>query len=209
MVTQHLERLVRQIFREVITLLRCVRLLNEMVVFHQVGIPVVGFTTKESVEAVEALLQWPLGPAGAACYVFRWNVVVLSQPERAEAIILKHLANGAALRREPSRGSGKSICALGNGGAAIHMMVAAGEKRGTCRGTERSSVPLRVPESAIRQPLQRRHIDAAAKWRPCGQASIVVEHDQDVGCSSGRSLERIWCPVGFGIANVEFDDAFE
>jgi hypothetical protein len=55
-----LQRLIREVFGEVIALLWRTRLVDRSIVFDQVGIPLVGLTTNEAVEAVEALLQRPL-----------------------------------------------------------------------------------------------------------------------------------------------------
>ena len=94
MVADHLERLVGQVLGEVIALLGAVRLVDELVVVDEVGIPLVGLAAEEAVEAIEALLQRPLLAGGARGDVLLGNVVVLAQPERAPAGVLEQLRRG-------------------------------------------------------------------------------------------------------------------
>src|SRR5262245_59297440 len=96
LIAQHTESLIGKILRQVISLLGCRRWIDESVVFHEVGIPVVGLAAEEAVETIEPFLQRPFRPAGAACNVLYRNVVFLAQPECAVTVVLKHLPNGGA-----------------------------------------------------------------------------------------------------------------
>ena len=129
LIAQHPERLVGEILREVIPLFRRRRLIDELVVLHQIGIPVVGLAAEEPIEPIEPLLERPLRPTGAARDVFHGDVVIFSQPERAVAVVLKHLTDGGALSREPPGGAGKSVCCFGDRRTAIDIVIATREKR--------------------------------------------------------------------------------
>src|SRR5262249_25567327 len=103
-----------EIFGQVISLLGCRRWIDKAIVFHEVGVPVVGLTAEEAVEAVEAFLQRPLRSAGAARDVFYRDVVVFPQPKCAVTVVLKYLSDRGAFGRESSGGAGKSVGGFGD-----------------------------------------------------------------------------------------------
>ena len=188
--------LVGQVLGEVIALLRAVRLFDEMVVFHQVGIPLVGLAAEEAVEAVEALLQRPLLAAGARGDIRLGDVVVLAQPEGAPAAVLQDLPDGGALIREAAVRTGESVGPLGDAGHAVEVVVATGQEGGAGRRAQRRGVPLRVDQPVVRQLLQGRHVDPAAEGRPGGQTGVVVQHEQDVRRAFRRLGKGVRLPVG-------------
>jgi len=61
----------------------------------------------------------------------------------------------------------------------------------------------------FREPIERRHVDAPAVWRPRPETGVVVEHEQDVRCTLGSPLELVGAPVGDRVADVEIDRAAE
>jgi hypothetical protein len=124
LVANHLDGLVGQVLGEVIALLRTIRLLNEAVVFDEVGIPIVGLTAEETVEAIEALLQRPLLATGPRGNVLLGNVVILPQPEGAEAVVLENLSYGGALGGKATVRAGEAVRGFGDRGAAVKVMVA-------------------------------------------------------------------------------------
>ena len=77
-IVNHPDGLVGHIFRKVIALLWSVRCLNESVVFDEVGIPLIGFASEETIEAVEAFLEGPFLAAGARCDVLAtlWSLPI-------------------------------------------------------------------------------------------------------------------------------------
>jgi hypothetical protein len=68
-----------------ITLLRTVRVANEMVVIDGVGIPLVGLAAEEAVVAVKPSLQRPIRAVRPRGDLLLRDVVVLAKPEGAIA----------------------------------------------------------------------------------------------------------------------------
>ena len=196
MVAEHAQRLVGQIPGEVIPLFRAVRLVDELVVVNQVGIPLVGLAAEETVEAIEALLQRPLLARGARGDVLFRHVVVLAEPERAPPVVLQNLRHRRALERDAAVGAGEPVGALGDGRHAVQVMVAAGQEGGAGRRAQCRRVPLRIAQAAVGQLLERRHVDAAAERRPGGQPGVVEQDEQDVRRSCRCLRRQEGCPVG-------------
>jgi hypothetical protein len=78
MVADHLQGLVDQVFGQVIALFRHVRLIDELVVLHQVRIPLIRFATEEAVESVEPLLQRPFRAVRARGDVLLGHIMILA-----------------------------------------------------------------------------------------------------------------------------------
>ena len=209
LIAQHPDRLVGQVFGQVVTLFGTGRLLDETVVLDQVRIPLVGLPAEEAVEAVEALLQRPLRLAAATGHVLFGHIVVLADPERAVTVVLQHLSDGRALRRQTRRHPGKTVGALRNRTRAVHVLAAPGQKTGPGGRAQRRGVPLGVRQAVIGKALHDRHVDPATVGRPRGQTGVVVQHDQNVRRTLGCLLQFERFPVGCRVPDVEFDLAVE
>ena len=133
LVAQHPDRVVGQILRQVIALVRAIGLLDESVVLDQIGEPLIGLPAQEPVEPVEAHLQRPLRFAAAAGDILLGNVVILADPESAVAVVLEHSRNRGALRRQPGRRTREPGRGLGDGREPVDVVVASGQKAGPRR----------------------------------------------------------------------------
>ena len=185
-VTDHPDRLIGKILREVIALLRRVRLLDAVVVDREIGIPLVRLAAEEAVEAIEALMQRPALLRRARMQIIDRHAVVLAEPERAPAGRPHHLGERAALRRDVRVRARVADRTLGDAGHPVLMVVTPCQKARAGRGAQRGRVPLRVRDAVVGEPLQRRHLDPAAERLPGGEPRVVVQHDQHVG----RPLRR-------------------
>jgi len=56
--------------------------------------------------------------------------MIFSQPESAITILLKHLADSCTLSWQAASGTGKSVGRFCDGRAAVHVVIAPGEKAG-------------------------------------------------------------------------------
>src|SRR4029079_9205450 len=130
LIAEHSERLIREILREMVSVLHRIRLIDGTIVLYEIRMPVVLLSAEKSVEAIESFLQRPFALAAAGAGVFRGNVVILAQPERAVAVILQYLSERRTLGGETARGAGEAVRRLGDRRATIHVMVAAGEEGG-------------------------------------------------------------------------------
>src|SRR5688572_12481141 len=124
LVPDHADGLVHEILRQVIALFGAVLLIDEPVVFCQVGIPLVGFAAEKSVIAVKAFLERPLFATGAGGNILFRHVVVLADPERAPAAVLQNLPDGCARIGDTAMLPGKSTGGLRDGRIARHVVIA-------------------------------------------------------------------------------------
>ncbi len=124
LVANHPDGLIGQVLGEVVALLGRGRRLDEVIVLDEVRIPLIGLATEESVEALESLPERP-GLAVAALGDIRLrNIVILAQPEGAEAAFLQDLCDGAGLRRDTAAPTGKPVGCLRDCGHAVQGVVA-------------------------------------------------------------------------------------
>ena len=209
LIPQHPDRLIGQVFGEVVTLFRAVGLLDEPVVLDQIGIPLIGLAAEEAVEPVKTLLQRPLRLTAAAGDVLLRHVVVLADPERAVAVVLQHLPDRRALRRCTRGSAGKTVGTLRDRREPVHMMVAAGQETGPGRRAQRGGVPLGVHHPVVGQLLHDRHLDPPAVGRPRRHPGVVIEHHQDVRRAVGCLLQLERLPVRSGIPDIKLDLAVE
>ena len=180
-----------------------------MVVFDQVGIPLVRFGAEEAIVAIEALLQWPLLAARARRDVRLGDEMALTQPEGAPSPILQDLAHRGALVRDATMPTRKARRRFRDRGHAVQVMITAGQERGARRRAQRRRVPLRIHQAVVSQLLQSRHVDLAAEGRPGSQARIIVQNQQDVWRASGRPHRDVRLPVRRRIPDIELDDALK
>ena len=209
LVANHADGLVGQVLREVIAILRAILLVNEVVIVHKVGIPLVGLAANEAIEAIEASLQRPLRPVRARSDILFGYVVVLSNPESAPSGILQDLPDGSALLRKAAVRAGESVGSFRDGGHAIEMVIASGQHRGPGRRTECRRMPLRIHQAIVGKFLQRGHVDPATEWRPGRLSRVVIQDEQNVGSSIRRLGGKVRRPVFFGITDIKLDDALE
>src|ERR1700754_3295324 len=87
---------------------------DEVIVDHQIRIPLVGLAAEEAVEAIESLRQRPLGAVAARRDVLDGNVVILADPIGAEPVVLQYLADGGAFCGQSGGGAWEPVGTLGD-----------------------------------------------------------------------------------------------
>ena len=208
-VADELQRLVREVLRQVVAVLGPVRRIGVVVVLGQVGVPLVGLATDEPVEAVVALTQRPVLLGRPHRPGVDRHVVVLADPERAPAGVAEDRRHRGVLARDVRVVAGESGRRLRDAGEGVLVVVASGQEARPGRRAQRRRVPLRVGEPVRSQPLHRRHLDPPAVRRPGGLPGVVVQHDEHVGCALGSRVGEVGVPVLLGVADVEVDGALE
>jgi hypothetical protein len=96
-VADELDRLVDQVRRQVVALLRGVGLLLEVVVVDQVGIPLVGLAAEETVAPLEPPAQRPARLPGRQVDLVARGQVPLADRVGVPAALVQHLRDGAVL----------------------------------------------------------------------------------------------------------------
>ncbi len=208
-VHDELDRLVGEVDRQVVALLRRFRLVDEMVVVDEVGIPLARLGSEEAVPALEASAARPVAPCRGEVHLVVGAQVPFADHVRVPAGLAEDLRQHPVLRwdrparvREADRG-------LGDARHAVARVVASREQARASRRTERGRVPLRVANAACRERVDVRRLDRPAVAAERGEAD-VVEHDVDDARRALRCLRRLERrPVGLRVANVDVDDPVE
>ena len=112
-ILDELQRLVRQITRQVVALFRSILrwtagLLDRVVIVDQVGIPVVGLGAQEAVEALEAASHRPVALAGGHVHLILGAQMPLAEHIGVETALTEHLGDVRALERDMAIGIGKA-----------------------------------------------------------------------------------------------------
>src|SRR5271170_414116 len=129
LVADHANSMVSEVLREVIPLLWTIWLINEVVVFDEVGIPLVRLAAEEAVVAVEPSLQRPIRTVRTRGHILLSNVMVFAKPECAPSGVLKNLPNSCALCWKTAIRSGEPARGFGDRGHAVEMVVTSGKHR--------------------------------------------------------------------------------
>ncbi len=125
--------------------------------------PLVGLAADEAIELVEAGAGRPaVGRAGGADLPGR-GLVRFSERRRAVAVEPQHLRQRChAVGALPGL-PGKSGGGLGDRAHVVHVVVAAGEQRGSRRRAKRRGVELVVAQALVGEFFHRRHVNRSAE----------------------------------------------
>ena len=152
-----------------------------MIIFCQVRIELIRFTSYKPIEPVIALLQRPLALIGTGGEISLRNIMVFAEPESTPTIIIEYLRHGDGLWRQLATIARKPICSFRNSTHSVEIMIAAGIDTGACWGAQGNSMPLGVGQSVSSKLVHGGHVDPSAVWRPGSEPCIVVQDEQDVG----------------------------
>ena len=208
-VADELDRLVRQILREVVALLRGLGLIDRVVVVDQVRIPLVRLRPEEPVPALEAPTGRPVPARRREVHLVVGAQVPLADHVRVPAELTEDLRDRAVLRRDRSAGVRKPDRRLGDARHAVAGVVATGQQTRTGRRAQRRGVPLLVAHTIGGDRIDVRRVDrtAVAAHR---REPHVVEHDVHHARSTGRCLRRLERrPVRRRVPDVDVDRALE
>ena len=137
-----LDSLVHKVFRQVIALLRPIRWLTKMVIFHDVRVPLVGLATEKSVVTFEATASGPGTPrCSHVLFGFR-RQMPLSDAERAIAFFDQHLRDGSVFRWNHCIRSRKTVGAFCDARHPIHVRISACEETRASWRTQSRRVPV-------------------------------------------------------------------
>ena len=126
-ITDELDRLVRQILREVVALLRRLGLIDRVVVVHQIRIPLVRLGPEEPVPTLEAATRRPVPARRREVHLVVGAQVPLADHVRVPAEVTEDLRDRAVLRRDRAAGVRKADRRLGDARHAVAGVVATGQ----------------------------------------------------------------------------------
>ena len=202
--------LVTEALRPLLAVLRRVgRLLDELLVLDEIGVPVARLAAQVSVVALEAAPGRPVPLRRCHVRLVLADDVPLSERVRVVALLSEHLGDRRRLGGNVPVRAGEPRGRLGDACHPDRRVVAAGQQRRSRRRADRRRVELGVAKPVVDEPLQRRHLDRTAERRQ-GADPRVVPHDEQHVRRALRCLRlHVRIPVGNRVADVQADDAVE
>ncbi len=190
-VGDHRLGLFHEVRREVIALFRRGRRFDLMIVVDEIGVPLVRFPPKETVEALEAAPQRPAVIGAGGRLGFGRGQVPFAEGIGVVALLLQDLRQHAVLERHIAVAARIAGRALGNAGHGVGVVVAAREDARARGRAERRGVHVDVAQAVGGQGVQVRRADRAAEAPELAEASVVQHDEQHIGCALAG-------PVGLG-----------
>ena len=180
MLVQPADRVVRQVFAEVVALLRSFRREHVGRVAHQVRLVLRGLAGEEAVEIFEAEAGRPVLERAGRSGLLGRRVVPLAPGGGGVAVILQHLGHQGAAPGNHSGIAVPVIRQLRDLPVADAVMIAAGQQRRPGRRAHGRRVEPVVGDSFLDDAIHRRGLHLAAERRRKGGTRIVDQHDQNV-----------------------------
>ncbi len=193
------DRLVRHVGGEVVV--RVVRHLHLDGAVDDQRRPLIGLAADEAVELVEPGVRGPAIERPRHAHLPRRRLVILPERRRAVAVLAQDLGQGCDALRPHAGVPRERGRELHDRAGVVGVVVAAGEDRHARRRAERRRVEAVVLEPRSREPIERRHRDAAAERRRMAEPDVVDQEDDHVGRARGRL--HLEARRRLGIARIE------
>ncbi len=182
-VGDELHRPVDEILAEVVPLLGRLRRLDLVVVVDQIGIPLAGVTTEETVEALEATAERPAVVRAGRGLLVAGREVPLADHERVVTVAHQHLRQHPVLERHDpvvARVPGRQ---LGDARHRIGVVVATGDDARTTRRAQRRGVHVVVPQAVGRDRVEVRRGNGAPEATEIAEPGVIQHDHHNVGRS--------------------------
>ena len=175
------DRLIDQIFGEVIAALIRARHRDARIVTHQLGRILIRLGVHETVIAIEAAAERPAVEWSRWPRLGQRRDVPFAEHVVAIAVRPQHLGNGAGLARDLAAIARITAVEIGKAADADGMVIAPGEQGRARRRAHRRGMEGGVAQSARCDPVDRRRRNRRAIAAEIGEADVVEQNDQDIG----------------------------
>ncbi len=203
------QRLVGDVHREVVALLRQLRLLHGVVVVGQVGIPLVRLSAQEAVEALEPAAERPVLLRRGVVHLVLGAKVPLPDDVGIPAELAEHRRDHRALTGNVTAGVREPRRRFRDARHRVGRVITPRQQTGTRRRAERRRVEVRVQQSAIGDPLDVRRLDQTTERFHRREPDIVENDVEHVRRVLRRHRLRIRRPIGNRVLDVDIDRALE
>ena len=154
-------------------------------IFDQIGFGHAAVGPQEAVEIFETQARGPaIERSGAAHFPFRGDMP-LADHRRIIAVFLQDLGHGAGAFGDQAVIAVIACRPVGDIAHADRLRIAPGQQRGAGRRTDGDGVELVITQSGLRERVEGRRGDRAAKGAAGTKADIVGHDDQDIGSPVG------------------------
>ena len=152
-ITNPCSRLIYEIFREVISLFRCARRENMLIVLCEFGIKLIGLAIEETVETIETFLQRPIGVRPRSRALLHRRQVPFSGRKRCITLLSQHFCHRCGTRSDASAHVWKTRVPVGDPAHSYRVMIAPRQQTCTRWRAQRSGVKARVTQTVLREPV--------------------------------------------------------
>ena len=130
-------------------------------IFHQVGLVLVGLRTKESEEVVEALSGRPMIEWAGVGRLFVRRYAILAHRKSVVAVVAQNLGDGTGRGRHAAVPAGKSGGheRVRKSGFVHGCAVTASQQRRAGRGADRARMEVRIAQTIVGQSVERGSLD--------------------------------------------------
>ncbi len=201
------DRLVGEILREVVAVLRCARRRDVMVVVDEVGMELIGLAAHEAVVPLEPAPERPAIAWAAHRHLRAGREVPLPHRVGGVAVANEDLGEEAVLLRDPRVVSGEARGELDDTSHAVGVVVPAGQQTRARRRAQRGRVEVRVPQPGAGERVEARCRDVGSVAPELRVSDVVEQHDHDVRRTFRRAVQRR--PPGRGVRVRPPDGAAE
>ena len=179
-ILHELDRVVDEIFGEVVAFLPALRRRDAMVIGEKRRRELVRLASEEAVVALEPATERPARPRGAQVPLLLRRQVPLADGVRGVALRGEHLREKAARLGDPAAVAGKARRQLDDAAHAGGVVVPARQDACPRGRAERRGVKVAVAETVRRQAVERGRLDVGAEAAELREANVVEDDDQDV-----------------------------
>ena len=190
LVPQKAHRPVRQILRQVISLLRPPGRIHMVIVVDQLRVELIRLAAHKAVEAIEAPLQRPiLERTRLRCRLQR-RQVPLAHRERRVVLLAQQLRHRRRMLRNRAAHVRVARIEMRNRPHPHRVVVAPRQQRGTRRRAERRHMEIAEAQPACGQPINVRRRNRRAVAAQMREAQIVEQDHQHVRAILRRRAQR-------------------
>ncbi len=181
-VGHHPQRLVDQVFAQVVPVRRARRWIDRVVVAHELGVELVGLAFQESVEPVEPAGQRPLVERTGSRALLHRGEVPLADAEGGVALLAQHLGHGGGVVRDVAELVREPGAEVGDRPHPDRVLGPAGEQRRPRRRAQRGHVEIRELDTLGGKGIDVRRVDVGPVATELGEARVVEQDDHHIGC---------------------------
>ena len=191
------QRVVDQVFAQVIAVFGRRRWFDRVVVVDELGIELVGLTLEEPVVAVEAPLAGPLVVGPGRRRVLHIAEVPFAEGEGRVALVPEDLGDGGRVVGDLAAHVGVAAVEVRKRTHPDRVVVPPGQERRTGGRAQRGHMEIGVAKPAGCQPVDVGRRKVRSEARQVGEPGVVEENEHHVRCILARM--RCGFPPGCGL----------
>ena len=174
------DRLVDEVFGQMIALLRRLRRFDLVIVVDQIGVILAGVAGEEAIVALEAAPERPTVVGSGGADLLGRGQMPFAERVGAVTLLQQNLRQHAVLERNRAVRPGKALGAFGDAGHGIGMVVASGDHARARGRAQRRGVHAGEQQTALGELVEIGGGDRRAVAAKLAKAGVVEDDIEDV-----------------------------